>query len=498
MPPRKKKKTKGKARKAGAVVVPDGAGGAAAPSLVEILPAALLVDVATFLPAMDLARLQCVCRLFIGPAPGTGVGDGAAAAARGGGVVAAASAAAALATHGRPLPPLLPGEAPTLALRFVEATAAARQRAVPIACRNHTLVATASGRLLTFGEGEQSALGHGYSPTLRDLKVPKVVKALAGVRVVAVAAGEWHSLAVTDEGRLLSWGRDGWGVLGNGGNGGTFQSTPVPVAALAHERVASVAAGGHWSMALTADGRVFTWGGNFGGTLGHGVRGECRLPKLVEALVGQPIAQIAAGDHHALALSAEGKVSSWGSAVWGCPGHGVKTDQLLPKEVEALAATRVVHVSASSAVSMSVAADGRLFTWGSADAGALGHADLSDRLTPTVVEALAGTQVLLAFAGYMQAMAVAADGRLFTWGRGKWGTLGHGDEENQRMPKVVEALASQRVVRAASFTASLAVTASGRVFAWGQGKNGRLGLGGDLNDRTTPTVVAALTGMRIG
>ena len=108
--------------------------------------------------------------------------------------------------------------------------------------------------------------------------------------------------------------------------------------------------------------------------------------QLVEALVGQRIAQIAAGDNHALALSAEGTVSSWGSAVWGCPGHGVKADQLLPKEVETLAATRVVHVSASGSVSMSVAADGRLFTWGSASAGALGHADPSDRLTPTVVD----------------------------------------------------------------------------------------------------------------
>ena len=73
MPPRKKK-AKGKARKKKA-----GGGGAASRSLVDALPAALLVDAATFLPATDLARLQCVCRLFTGPAPGDGDGGAAAA-----------------------------------------------------------------------------------------------------------------------------------------------------------------------------------------------------------------------------------------------------------------------------------------------------------------------------------------------------------------------------------------------------------------------------------
>ena len=76
---------------------------------------------------------------------------------------------------------------------------------------NHTLVLTRDGTVLSFGEGNAGQLGHGDQEVHDE---PKVVEALRGVRVVAVAAGSKHSLVLTDEGAVLSFGAGGRRQLG--------------------------------------------------------------------------------------------------------------------------------------------------------------------------------------------------------------------------------------------------------------------------------------------
>ena len=85
------------------------------------------------------------------------------------------------------------------------------------------------------------------------MPTPQVVTALAGIHVVAVSASGYHSLAVSDDGRVFAWGWNGEGQVGTGSIGGP---TPTPQAAtgLAGVHVAAVAAGWRHSLAVTADG----------------------------------------------------------------------------------------------------------------------------------------------------------------------------------------------------------------------------------------------------
>jgi len=210
---------------------------------------------------------------------------------------------------------------------------------------------------------------------------------------------------------------------------------------LAGQRIVAVSAGGHHSLALTANGALWSWGQGAYGKLGHGDRQDQLLPKKVEGFAEQRVIAVSAGDQHSLALTADGSVWSWGQGGSGRLGHGDLQRQLLPKKVEAFAEQRVVAVSAGAMHSLALTADGAVWSWGDGIFGRLGHGDhQQNQLLPKKVEALAGRRVVAVSAGGSHGLAITADAAVFTWGRGERGCLGHGDDglSNQWLPKKVD------------------------------------------------------------
>ena len=97
----------------------------------------------------------------------------------------------------------------------------------------------------------------------------------------------------------------------------------------------AVSAGGVHSLAITADGAIWSWGNGYFGKLGHGDTQLQLLPKKVEALAGQRVLFSSAGVAHNLAISADGAVFTWGMGGHACLGHGEDlSNQLLPKKIE--------------------------------------------------------------------------------------------------------------------------------------------------------------------
>ena len=222
-----------------------------------------------------------------------------------------------------------------------------------------------------------------------------------------------------------------------------------------------MSAGTAHSLALTADGAVWSWGdGGLG--RGHGDEQRHWQPKKVEALAGQRIVAVSAGPIHSIAITVDGAVWSWGEGVYGRLGHGDLQDQLLPKKVEAFAEQRVVAASAGEYHSLAITMDGSVWSWGIGASGQLGHGDQQNQLLPKKVEALAGQRVVAVSAGREHSLATTADGALWSWGCGWRGELGHGDTQRQLLPKKVEAFAGQRVVAvsAASGARALAIPRS--------------------------------------
>ena len=227
------------------------------------------------------------------------------------------------------------------------------------------------------------------------------------------------------------------GLLGHG-NGVRRLRTPTRhPSTLGGERAVSVSAGRGHSLALTADGSVWSWGFGAFGKLGHGDEEDQWQPKKVEAFAGQRLIAVSGG-RFSLAITADGAVWSWGLGDFGRLGHGGYQNQLLLKEVEALAGRHVVAVSAGETHSLALTADGSVWSWGYGSRGMLGHGDQQDQLLPKKVETLAGQRVLPVSAGQRHSTAIIADGADFTWGKGRCGCLGHGDDLSKLLPKKIE------------------------------------------------------------
>jgi len=354
--------------------------------------------------------------------------------------------------------------------------------------RYHSLFIDSEGRLSSCGCAPlqfPGILGHGEGVT--RLNTPtRHPSPLGGERAVSVSAGGCHSLALTAGGRVWSWGFGSRGMLGHGNE--QQQLLPKKVEAFDGQRVVAVSAGAQHSLALTTDGSVWSWGSGGFGQLGHGDDEQKQLlPKKVEALAGQRVVAVSAGLMHSLALTADGSVWSWGNGAFGKLGHGDEQCQLLPKKIEAFADQRVVTVSTGAHHSFALTADGAVWSWGLGAFGQLGHGDWQAQLLPKKIETFAGQRVVAVSAGERHSLALTADGAAWSWGYGGEGQLGHGGQQAQLLPKKVENLAGQRVVAVSAGEAhSLALTADGAVFTWGKGESDCLGHGEDLSNQLLP------------
>jgi len=238
------------------------------------------------------------------------------------------------------------------------------------------------------------------------------------------------------------------------------------------------------ALALTDSGQLFSWGYNSSGQLGHGNVRDHHAPKHIENLRHQCVCGVAAGTEHSIAVTSAGLVFTWGDGQFGKLGHGDSPldsarsfprshvnipYQHTPKVLSALRDEHATYVAAGCHHSLASTLQGTLYTWGGGKDGKLGHGDLRDHNLPKRVTGLSGQSVRLVDASSAHSVAVTASGQVYAWGSGEFGRLGHGDVSDQLLPKIVEALAHERVSSvSASFAWSVAVTDSGRAFGWGK------------------------------
>ena len=186
---------------------------------------------------------------------------------------------------------------------------------VQVVCRAaKTLALTRDGAVYSWGTCENSSLGHG--PDVKVVHRPRRIEALDGIKISRIGGGETASAAVSEEGDVYTWGWGGSFWQGNGGLGhgdSTTQPRPALVQHLEESgtKVISIAVGNGHMLALTKEGRVLSWGNGEYGRCGNGKRVQT-LPEPVDLLSGKMCVAVAAGFQHSLALSADGVVYAWG------------------------------------------------------------------------------------------------------------------------------------------------------------------------------------------
>ncbi|XP_061315740.1 E3 ubiquitin-protein ligase HERC2 isoform X7 [Pezoporus flaviventris] len=357
--------------------------------------------------------------------------------------------------------------------------------------------ATIRTKVFVWGLNDKDQLG-GLKGS--KIKVPSFSETLSALNVVQVAGGSKSLFAVTVEGKVYACGEATNGRLGLGISSGTV---PIPrqITALSNYVVKKVAvhSGGRHAMALTVDGKVFSWGEGDDGKLGHFSRMNCDKPRLIEALKTKRIRDIACGSSHSAAITSSGELYTWGLGEYGRLGHGDNTTQLKPKMVKVLLGHRVIQVACGSrdAQTLALTDEGLVFSWGDGDFGKLGRGGSEGCNIPQNIERLNGQGVCQIECGAQFSLALTKSGVVWTWGKGDYFRLGHGTDVHVRKPQVVEGLRGKKIVHVAvGALHCLAVTDTGQVYAWGDNDHGQQGNGTTTVNRK-PTLVQGLEGQKI-
>ena len=165
-----------------------------------------------------------------------------------------------------------------------------------------------------FGQGNNSNGQLGIGNYI-SIDIPIRINSLKQLKITQIACGVGHTIALTDNNILYAWGRfykpenKKDKIMSTSGD----YSSPILIESLSNESIIKIAAGNNHSMAITELGDLYTWGEGIYGQLGHGINNNEQYPKKVEYFCNKfKIIDCKGGAAHTVALTEEGYLFGWG------------------------------------------------------------------------------------------------------------------------------------------------------------------------------------------
>ncbi len=300
--------------------------------------------------------------------------------------------------------------------------------------QNHSIALSGDSTVWSWGDNlTYGDLGDGTS-TQRNSPVHVLGQGGVGFLsfIISISGGDYHSLAVKENGTVWAWGRNSAGQLGD--NTSTNRSTPVLVPGLS--RIISVTGGGEFSLALDSTGNVFSSGNNSSGQLGIGSTTNQHTFSQIYSLTG--ITAIGAGTLHSIALKNDSTVWTFGSNGYGQLGDSTTNDSSTPIKVKSLSG--IIAIAASGSHSMALKSDGTVWGWGDNQNGDIGDGTTIQRNYPVKIDSLSGITSIAC--GAFHGLALKNDGYVWAWGNNTDGQIGDNTQTERDSPVQVKYLCS--------------------------------------------------------
>jgi alpha-tubulin suppressor-like RCC1 family protein len=304
---------------------------------------------------------------------------------------------------------------------------------------DYSLAVDVNGTVWTWGANDSGQLGNGSaSPSHSPLP-----SSIVGVsNVVAVAAGSYHARVLRADGTVWAWGNNADGELGVAGL--VSGQTNSPVQSMLPTQIVAIAAGDSHSVALDKHGAVWTWGAGGSGRLGNGNTTNLTVPTLLTNFSN--VMAIAAGYDHTVALTTNQTMLAWGNNDSGQLGDGSTMTRLTPVPVSGL--SNVVATAAGYRFTLAATSNGNVYAWGDNSYGQLGTNGVSSLSTPQIVRGISNAVLVGASAaldisqdvisGHSLAVTVDQGTRQYwAWGHNISGEVGNRTTTDQYAPAML-------------------------------------------------------------
>lgn len=338
----------------------------------------------------------------------------------------------------------------------------------------NTKVATVDSNGIITGQKQgKTKIGITETNTNKTIYVEVTVLAKGDVAFPQVETNEYSTVALKADGTVWTWGQNTNGELGLGNNSNQIAPCKVDI-----ENVQKIAVGLNHVLALKADGTVWSWGRNNYGQLGTGDTTDSNLP--VKVRNASDIKEISAGNSISMAVSEDGKLYTWGLNNYGQLGIGSKTNQIEPTWVRAI--ENISKVAAGNRSGYALTQEGKLYSFGYNTNGQLGDGTTTTRTLPVEIINITGGIDIVASTSD-QAYCLKDDGTVWGWGYANLGAL---TDVGGAIPKQLNGIGGRRMENISSigagYYAAVAITDEGKAISWGLNGYGGLGNGTTTNN----------------
>jgi uncharacterized repeat protein (TIGR02543 family) len=346
-----------------------------------------------------------------------------------------------------------------------------------------------------FGRNNYGQLGLGHQiDQFEPVQITKQFNLEADEFIVSVANGIFHSIALSSQGRVFTWGGNLYGQLGNG----TTTSSSIPqvinsyIPLINDEEVIQIKAGAHHNVLLTNRNRVFVFGINNNYELGLGTKDAKVLPTLLDfSLNDDFVVSIVDVKRHTILKTAQNHYYGFGDNINGQLGLNHQDVVTRPVRLFSNFAFEIEKINVGRHHTLLLTTDGTLYGVGLNDLGQLASLNL---ITPVLTQIdisflNAGETIINIFANANYSMVLTSEHRLFAFGENNHGQLGDGTKANRFIPVEVSSslpLVAHEFIEDLflGFDHVLAITSLNRIITFGSSSNGQLGSSIDMLYRT--------------
>lgn len=359
---------------------------------------------------------------------------------------------------------------------------------------------TRSGTFIwTWGAGFHGQLGRKNFPRGRKKSVPmpSVLEFPSDIALCQVSCGGYHTMALTDMGKIFSWGHGTEGQLGYVLDGFGVQNAPREVDSWTVLKNAAlhISCGQEHSAAVSKRGEVYMWGCGKNGQLGQGNKNPSCVP--VKARNVDHAVSVSCGSGHTVAQTETGRLFTWGEGNQGQLGHGNLDDAFMPKAVVGFdGPKKVKSVTCGATLTAVITIDGDLVMCGLGD-NIFGETKEGENRASCSTEPMhmfPGTKVKQVACGRGHVVLLDEVGDVWSWGNNNYSQLGDGSKKSTHSPVCVMQGKQIESISAGRYH-TLAAATCGVVYSWGCGESGQLGHNGEMSggSGSVPKMVRALT-----